>query len=313
MRYTSTVLKPFLSLVVLSVLYLRLYAIQEGGTRPETSTVKTKELPSLPPSLAPSTSTSVEIKQSEQKKRNSPHTTLNPPYRIFQLGDFRTASTFQFELLCSIVIWKSPGSAHCQFIKKPQINSKRFQRRLLQEIEQGEKAFVYKSHDDANLWLKELSDEGAISVFSSGGLGSTYSLFLQNMEQVQQCPTCEVKKYSLFFNLTDHEITKLEKHMKLYGILRQCCGLQMSKFEMLRLHGCDVSEYANTHGYPHCERYNLDEIESNFAASPVPYKATDPEYNWAKPGDCKRFSDEILAEKKGFNGKPFEGCQVPTK
>ena len=104
---------------------------------------------------------------------------------------------------------------------------------------------------------------------------------------------------------------QLKSHMKSFGIIRRCCGLQMSKYEMQRLHGCNVTKYMGRTSYPRCEQYSPEEmraIEEALASSPVPFRFASPEYNWEKPGDCARFKDEIVFKGKGFNGKPFVGC-----
>jgi len=124
------------------------------------------------------------------------------------------------------------------------------------------------------------------------------------------CPVCEIKEYKPFFDLSDEEVKQLEKHMQLFTILRQCCGLQMSKYEVLRLNGCDVSSYVDKPDYPHCERHDLEKAEQEFASSPIPYEVNNPAFNWAKLGDCKRFSDKIKRDKVGFNGRKVTNCNL---
>jgi hypothetical protein len=232
---------------------------------------------------------------------------LSPPYQIFQVGGSRTASTFQFEMLCSIARWKSSSEIPCRYIAPEQLNGKRFQRQFLQDIELN-RSFVYKAHNDAGI-LNDLSDQ--IAIFSSSEVGSSYALYTQSLDNLQRCSTCEIKHYIPFFQLSPDEISELERHMTLFGILRQCCGLQMSKYEMLRLHGCNVTKYVDRPEYPHCERYshNMSDIETAFKNSPIPYEGNSPKFNWARPGDCQRFQNEIVSEGLGFNGGPFPGCK----
>ena len=97
-----------------------------------------------------------------------------------------------------------------------------------------------------------------------------------------------------------------------FEILRQCCGLQMSKYEVLRLNGCDVSQYIYQPDYPHCESHDLTTIEASFANSPIPFHVNSPEYNWEKPGDCARFNAEVSLGK-GFNGRSFDSCEITGK
>ena len=70
-----------------------------------------------------------------------------------------------------------------------------------------------------------------------------YSILTQNRDKLEECSACEIERYIPIFDLSDDDVTSLKQHMHDFEILRQCCGLQMSKYEMLRLHGCDVTQY----------------------------------------------------------------------
>ena len=87
------------------------------------------------------------------------------------------------------------------------------------------------------------------------------------------------------------------------------CGLQMSKYEMLRLNGCNISEYIDRPDYPHCENYDLPVVEMHFAKSPIPFDTVSTQFNWAAPGDCARFNAEV-ANGKAMNGRPLESCDL---
>ena len=116
--------------------------------------------------------------------------------------------------------------------------------------------------------------------------------------------------------------------MKLFTILRQCCSLQMSKYELLRLsNNCNMTYYKNSpkhqNEYPNCERYdeetegNDDEkddvdnpnlktfvdVEKAFTASLIPHISNNPEYNWDTIGDCTKFRTLTKEKHLGFNGK----------
>eukprot|EP00588_Corethron_pennatum_P004042 CAMPEP_0194293814 /NCGR_PEP_ID=MMETSP0169-20130528/48728_1 /TAXON_ID=218684 /ORGANISM="Corethron pennatum, Strain L29A3" /LENGTH=405 /DNA_ID=CAMNT_0039042465 /DNA_START=89 /DNA_END=1302 /DNA_ORIENTATION=+ len=91
--------------------------------------------------------------------------------------------------------------------------------------------------------------------------------------------------------------------------IRQCCGMQMSKYEILRLNGCEMSKYIERSDYPKCEMYNLSKIENEFEGMPIPYTENNSDLHWTKSGDCARFVSEI-SSGKGFNGNPFEGCFI---
>ncbi|CAJ1941179.1 unnamed protein product [Cylindrotheca closterium] len=239
---------------------------------------------------------------------------LSQPFQIFQLGDPRSASTFQFELLCSIVTWKmlpiTSKEIPCRFIKRTQMRGNRFQRRLREKVANNE-TFVFKAHNDPGV-IRELVKSTHLVVFSSGGVGSSFAIYTQQYNRLQRCPECEVDQYQPLFQLSDTEVSQIKEHMKIFGIIRQCCGLQMSQYEMQRLHGCDMTKYLDRSSYPNCEQHSADEMramEDAFAASPIPFRVSSPEYNWAKPGDCARFRGEIVVNGKGFNGKVFLGCE----
>jgi len=107
----------------------------------------------------------------------------------------------------------------------------------------------------------------------------------------------------------DPEVAVVTEYMELYEKIRQCCGMQMSKYEVLRLNGCDMAEFRHAPDYPQCETYDLPDVERRFAANPVPYYEKNTGVNWAKPGDCARFGKTIAAGK-GFNFRPFDGCRL---
>jgi hypothetical protein len=86
----------------------------------------------------------------------------------------------------------------------------------------------------------------------------------------------------------------------------------MSKYEVLRLNGCDVTKYLEQPDYPHCEDYDLPSVELSFAKSPISFETNNKDFNWATPGDCARLNTEV-ANGKGFNGRPLEGCELSGK
>jgi len=285
---------------------------------PDTQNDSTSEL--FPKKISQNTTrkkteqTNLEIKNNEHSSVLIHHK-LKSPYRIYQIGKSRSGSSFQFELLCSIVLWKSPSNmtVHCESIAKSAQLNPGFGQTIKNKMMNNSESFVWKSHPvrlhDAiylRSLLMEMRDD--ITVFqSSGELNESVNniIYTQTRKDLETCPSCEVQKYQDFFHLTQEEMNMLQTHMKMYGILRKCCGLQMSKHEMNRLHGCNSTVSLNDSAYPHCERHNLSNIELIFHLSPIPRI---PEYNREKPGDCKRFRDKILSENLGFNGKIFKGC-----
>ena len=74
-------------------------------------------------------------------------------------------------------------------------------------------------------YLNQLGVKNKIAVFSSGGVGLDIAMYTQQRKQLEKCPTCKIKEYQDIFGLTNQEIAQLEEHMRLYSIIRQCCGL----------------------------------------------------------------------------------------
>mmetsp|Transcript_4109 Transcript_4109/g.5555 ORF Transcript_4109/g.5555 Transcript_4109/m.5555 type:complete len:1031 (-) Transcript_4109:239-3331(-) len=232
---------------------------------------------------------------------------LLPPYKIVQIGAPRTGSTFQFELLRAIVALKSPAGAE---IKSRVVSKSDWNEGVFEELQSSTESFVVKTHI-ADERLIAASDSGSVSVFSSSDI-VPYSLYTQQRQNIEDCSACEIDQYRSLFDLTDEDVATLKKHMQDYEILRQCCGFQMSKYEVLRLNGCDVSEYTEQPDYPHCERHDLSSVEMSFANSPISFETTNPEFNWAAPGDCARLNAEV-ATGKGFNGRRLDGCKLNGK
>ena len=77
---------------------------------------------------------------------------------------------------------------------------------------------------------------------------------------------------------------------------------------MLRLNGCNITEYLDQKAYPHCEQYNLTDIEIQYDASPIP-KAPHDKHVWGKIGDCSKFRS-LMTSGHGLNGHKFRGCDA---
>lgn len=231
---------------------------------------------------------------------------LKPPYRIVQYGIPRSGSTFQTHLLHAIVSLKQPNS-HIQFM----VNSKNLE---------DDSSFLVKTHkfDDR---LMQIAEQHDVSTFTSKSLVGTSDrdmimnnftypvLYTQTKENLLNCSLCEVDHYSKIFGLTKKEVEDIKQYMKYYEIIRRCCGYQMSKYEMKRLNGCNMTKYRSLPSYPNCEAYNKTDIEILFANHPggIMHHSLNPTFNWVEVGDCQRI-DESIATGVGFNRRKFEGC-----
>ena len=244
----------------------------------------------------------------EAGKKTSLPLPLQPPYRIAQLGVPRSGSTFQTHLLDAIVQLKTQGKYNVSFgyIDYPASRLR----------EDQEKSFVRKTHKiKHDKLLGDVVHEGKVVVFSSGLSPDIdafqYSLYNQNKINLESCPLCEVDNYKYLFGLTDDEVNRLKNYMRLYTAIRQCCGLQMSRFQMARLNGCDVTPFVNDPGYPHCDLYNMSEVEQEIASLDwMEHRVDTPNLNWAKPGDCAKF-DAVVSGGVGFNGASYTKQNCP--
>ena len=231
---------------------------------------------------------------------------LKPPYRIVQYGIGRSGSTFQAHLLNAIVSIKEPNSY--------------IQLTLTKYLEDEDSSFVVKTHKFVDR-LKQIAERHNVSIFLSRSLGGTSHrdmimnnltypvLYTQMKENLLNCSLCEVDHYSKIFGLTKKEVENIKLYMKYYEIIRRCCGYQMSQYEMKRLNGCNMTKYRSLPSYPNCEAYNKTEIEILFANNPggIVHRTLNPNFNWAKVGDCQQM-DESIATGVGFNRGKFRGC-----
>ena len=253
----------------------------------------------------------------DKTKRRLP---LKPPFKILSIGQPRTGSTFQLQLLNAIISLKSPSNITVQerFISY----SEEFDS-LVASLDQ--ESFLYKAHglknDNARAYVQKLVQDGDIFLFTTFDdtypsertklSRSKFALHSQRTSQLNSCSLCEVDRYKYIFNLTNSDVSHLRDYMSKYQIIRRCCGFQMSKYEMARLHGCDVQEYIGDASYPDCEIFNKTSVELHFAHHPsgIRYSSLSS-YNWKNVGDCARVDNDLVENGKWFNESPFRGCQA---
>ncbi len=214
------------------------------------------------------------------------------PVKIVQVGVPRTGSTFQYMLLCVMARLRL-GRVACKF-----------EEAISRENLGSNKSSVTKTHEKGNKWLKQMHMQGKIHVFSSGDT-ARYGHVNQQKKDLIECVTCEVERYRCLFQLSDHEVTLVKTFITMWGTLRRCCGSQMSKYERLRLHKCDIRSYVNLPGYPHCEKLDLEGLERRFLDNPLSRdrQGLSPTH----VGMCNQTREEIV-KGKDFNGREFHRC-----
>ena len=236
---------------------------------------------------------------------------LQPPYRIVEVGQKRTGSTFQFQLLDAIAQIKSKGTAHqvefLGYVKK----SIKFS----QKVDDYPESFVAKSHGLHDLDLVQAQKEGKLVVFTSGMVPTDdmydVGLYNQNRYNLERCSMCEIDQYQPIFGLTDEEISLIKDYMSAYEKIRQCCGMQMSHAERARLNGCDMTLVEHWSGYPHCELVDKQAEEQRLASfnDVIQHRANSPNDNWSQVGDCAKF-DARIARGETRTGRNFK-CPYP--
>ena len=263
---------------------------------------------------------------------------LEPPYRIVQMGMPRTGSTLQYHVLDKIISLKE-RQRHLNFSNKnselsssppaalqlhrAHIVSFDDWMNLFYKYGDTTSSFLVKTHKKFNFPSSSaqhhnVSSPPSIAVFASiQNINQSKSYFpsaliTQTRENLLSCSLCEVDKYKPIFNLTDTDIKNLKYYLERYMIIRRCCGLQMSKYEVLRLNGCNMEEVRKTMAvvddYPWCEQYNKSQIEIELVNNPggITHHELHPKLNWNNVGDCQHF-DTIISSGKGFNGAEFDG------
>ena len=185
----------------------------------------------------------------------------------------------------------------------------------LHKLEKQVAVFVSVVGDDPSSKTKKNDDEDSFLRNVLSPLEANYDtgwiahVQVKNGAEFRNCSSCEIETYyKPLFDLSRNEIEILRDFTAKYSIVRQCCGNQMSKYNLLRLHGCNISEYQNNdqYSYPWCENYDLPEIEQSFAILLKTHGLQKPGSGWEKPGDCAA-SEEYIRGGREFNGRHWRG------
>jgi len=221
-----------------------------------------------------------------------------PDTIVVQYGYPRSASTLQWETLCTLVTVKLMS------LGKGSRPSCRF---LASEPTEPLASFsVLKAHRP-RFDLKALTKWGRrVMVFYSASRNDDKwpgAIVTQHFEDVSVDALGSLKKYVKIFNLTKSEENRATYYLKAWDILRLCCGGQQSLANRLRLHGCAPLRLPEDPLDPHCDYYNLTAVEENHFDNDV-YK-----YLYKKPyhGRCQKQQD-LIVQGLDLNGEHFETC-----
>jgi len=143
---------------------------------------------------------------------------LIQPFKIVQIGEPRTGSTFQYELLRAMIALKSPQDTKIEskFVRRKEWARNPFQggMNLI-----SNSTFIIKTHT-SDVLLRRASSNNSVATFSSSEI-VPYSLYTQRRENLEKCNECEIENYRSFFDLTNDDIDVLKRHMQDFKILRQ--------------------------------------------------------------------------------------------
>jgi len=214
------------------------------------------------------------------------------PTAIVQYGEPRSASTFQFTLLCVITRMLHPStSVPCRY--EATVN-------LAGTVGGSASPLVIKTHNPPK--------DGPFAVFTSTRKKGTQlwagALYSQDLGSVVADDLAEVSKYMDIFQLNTSQVQQIRDFLPLWSIQRQCCGIGQSLANRQRLHGCPVT--ADQHG-AQCLTQNMTNVELQFLQTPL--------YPYRYPGDYMpgRCAREELAIRNGAEwpaGTNFTTCEA---
>lgn len=202
--------------------------------------------------------------------------------RIVQYGIPRTASTFQWTILCKTMQMLHPDQARCSYED------------TVTEVGPYE---VVRTHK-----MPPKSD-GNVLVFTSTRDGQELwpdSVYVQNLESVIEDPIAEIEKYRKIFSLSASETAKLQDYMKYWMPIRECCGVGMSLARRQKLHFCPVT--AKDYG---CDQWDLTSAELHHTQTALWSGGKYPDYNI---GFCAN-GDRRIKDGEDWNKKLFVDCK----
>lgn len=230
------------------------------------------------------------------------------PSRFVQYGVPRTATTLQFismrACLCAI------GHTSAQVIKAHNLS------RVINQARTGAVLFVtsgkgFDSPSPYEPWQFEARElENAWKIPK----GSIW--YVQNVAAVAKLEWKIVTDYKEIFGLSKEQFGPVVQFMRLWDVLRRCCGPQMSLDYRMRMYG--------KKGYrPHltsesvawdaCDLYDIDQVERRYMRSSLYKKCNDPHFHvsgvhltWAKYNGsyCSRYRNAAVHEELRVNQKP---------
>ena len=188
-----------------------------------------------------------------------------PGVNIIQHGMPRTASTFQYQLLCIAAILKAEQfnlSVSCQYHRhnvSADIN-------VIKTHAFSESESLWKGMPRKHLFVSVQNNESARNLqskptFRNVALFQIYADFVLRT-------TSSLLDYTLLLQLSHDEVVVMHEYLRYWQVLRRCCGSQASidwRSEMhnssLRAHDLHAPDSID------CHLYNLDAVEQRLRNS----------------------------------------------
>lgn len=235
-----------------------------------------------------------------------------------QVGSFRSASTFQWYLILTILRAKYPtevdvGKTHK--LTKAMLNHTCVFVSRFSKVYHGYPVLSIKNSIIQSVRVKAASTNSCI-------------VSIQEYTQASSYPELEILKYSELFKLNASLTRHVWTHMKYWMILRRCCGLQSSKDYRKLVHMSALNRTVGINSlahkpinpdYPACEVYDLEQVEGLFLNTYLSRRIKRQhlylEYNKTEiqNGTCKRDKQRI---SEGFELSGIRKCdrfkQLPT-
>ena len=251
--------------------------------------------------------------------------------KILQWGMGRTATTFQ-----TMAIQSSLCAAHRNTTVKKLINEPgllEMQALLAKDsrtvafvthISQGNATMGRQQHFGlfSNDQFRHTAPITESRADAAGRLEREWSLRPGSIVYVQETATIAqrdwrlIEDYKPIFGLSDEAFGKVVAYMRVWDVLRKCCGPQMSSDYRARLLGND--QYV-----PHrkrasvvwdaCELYDINSVEKVFVANALKRRCSNLAQisiglSWVKltGAFCSAHREAVIATRAAFNENPFE-------
>ena len=260
-----------------------------------------------------------------------------------QYGAMRTASTFQFMLICLLAhvnfgLGSDGGykrKVRCLF--RPDVTSK-----MLADLRGNpndrDTVFVVKTHKingvdkgstftppsdpvppsgpvpPSLLFMSTKEDDAGfrheVAAFEPRPLNMMLAGAQRYQEFVERGPSDAHRYLRIFPDVTHQQLRLIREYIRHWEVLRRCCGAQSSKEAQSALHGLKPKRSSAAYDNPHCSLYNLDEVEEalfNTSLWSWHWKVAHADFVTDKDMDIKRgtccYTRVATRNGAGFHGR----------